>query len=98
MDPTQAAMAELTKWLFDALFSSTIGQITTPFATIFLLLRFINWTRATAKGETAGSLHDDMGDVRNRAGEIGDRIHRAQGNYGPYPNRPNPRQGRRRRP
>lgn len=98
MDPTQAVMYELVKWCFSALFSSQMATIAGPFFILLMLLRFINWTRATAKGETAGSLADDMSDLRARAGTAQDHLHRAQGKYGPYPNRTSPRRSGRRRP
>lgn len=53
MDPTQAGAYGIFKWLFDSLFTSRLGVIAGPFLTIWVLLRFIVWSKRTAQGETS---------------------------------------------
>lgn len=59
MSATQAGMYGLVKWLIDHLFSSNISVIVVPFFTLYMLLKFIGWSRATAKGESETALRND---------------------------------------
>jgi ABC-type transport system involved in cytochrome bd biosynthesis fused ATPase/permease subunit len=59
---TQAGLAALVKYLIDSLLTSNIGFIAVPFLTIFLLLRFILWVRATSKGENMADMRAEFED------------------------------------
>ena len=59
MDPNQAAMYALFKWLLDHLFDAKISIIAVPIITITLILRFIIWIRSRASGERFESLRSD---------------------------------------
>ena len=59
MSATQAGMYGLVKWLIDNLFTSKISVIVVPFFSILMLLKFIGWSRAVAKGESEGALRSD---------------------------------------
>lgn len=71
MDETQAAMYWLVKWLFDHLWSTDIGKFAIPFVTLVMILKFVNWSRATAKGESAEEKRSDDESIQQRARAIG---------------------------
>lgn len=52
MDPTQAGLYGIFRWLFDSLFTSQLGFIAVPFLTIIVLLRVVVWSKRTAQGES----------------------------------------------
>lgn len=62
MSGTQAGLSALVQFLIDNLLTSKIGAIATPFFTIFLLLRFILWVRATSKGENMADMRAEFED------------------------------------
>lgn len=70
MSGTQAGLSALVQFLIDNLLTSNIGAIATPFFTIFLLLRFILWVRATSKGENMADMRAEFEDSMVQAQTI----------------------------
>lgn len=44
--------------------SQAIGFIAIPFFTLYSILRFLNWTRSTARGEREETLRHDYDQIR----------------------------------